>query len=258
MDNRFYINNVGISVTNINNSVQIIQKYIESGSNTNYICVTNSRAAYIAIHENRYCEILNNSLLTLPDGKPIEWIGHLMGYKDVCQITGNDIFEAMCKLSKNNKYTHYFIGSTISVLNKMIINLKIKYPYLDIVGVVSPPIQSAKELVTNELIDDINKIKPTFIWIGLGAPKQEEFIDIIKSKINSSILVGIGLVFEYQAETIKRAPKQFRQIGFEWLYIWFQQPKKIIRGYKYYPYFIQLLIVLIIKKYIKPIVDVIK
>jgi N-acetylglucosaminyldiphosphoundecaprenol N-acetyl-beta-D-mannosaminyltransferase len=242
MTDRYYINHVGVSITDLPKTIKSIQEHIEKGSTTEYICVTNVRAAYIGNHDSNYCKILNNSFLTIPDGKPLEWFAHFAGFDNVKKTSGPDLFKAICEVSRDKGYSHYFYGSSPDVINKMTSNLKNKYPGIKILGSVSPPFKSAHELVTDELINDINKENPTFLWVGLGAPKQEIFIDIIRKKIKKSILIGIGLVFEYEAGTVYRSPQWVSDMGFEWLYIWFQQPKKIIRSYKYFPYFILLLI----------------
>lgn len=251
MQERYYIDKVGVSVTNLKDSVEKIINHIESSCSTEYVCVTNVRATYIGNHDQEYCNILNNSLLTVPDGKPVEWYAHIAGYKVVKKTSGNDLFEAVCQLSQNKGYTHYFIGSTQEVINTMVHNVKIKYPKINIVNAVSPPFLPVDKLVTDELVKDINNKKPNFIWVGLGAPKQERFISLIKDKISSSLLIGIGLVFDYQAGTVSRAPKWMQNRGLEWVYIWIQQPQKIIRSIPYFLSYPKNIINLLFKKYFK-------
>lgn len=242
MEKRYYIENVGISVTNLNFSVKKICDNINSGRKSNYVCVTNVRAVYYGNHDDEYCRILNESLLTVPDGKPLEWYARIMGIKEVEKTSGNDLFDAVCKESEVKGYSHFFLGSTPKVIELMKDRISEKYPRLNVVGFVSPPYGSASELLEDRLLSDINALKPDIIWIGLGAPKQERFIDLIKNKVDVSVLIGVGLVFEYQAGTVSRAPLWMCDAGLEWLYIWFQQPKKIMRSYPYFVYFLSLLL----------------
>ena len=244
MNKRYYIKNVGISITDLNSCVGVIGEYIDCSEETGYVCVTNVRATYIGNNDEEYCSILNNSLLTVPDGKPLEWFARLIGIKKVNKTSGNDLFEAICKISEKKGYRHYFLGSSPEVINLMTKKVKEKYPKLEIVGSLSPPYGSEKELINDRLINDINLADPHILWIGLGAPKQERFINLIKDKVNVSILIGVGLVFEYQAGTVNRAPLWICNIGLEWMYIWFQQPRKILRSI---PYFIDFLFLLFLK-----------
>lgn len=229
MDNRFKIENVAISITDSDNAVEQIIKKAESKT-PGYVCVTNVRAAYIGNHDENFCRILNNSFLTVPDGKPIEWYAHLSGLKQVKKSSGPDLFEKICQLSGHMDYTHFFYGSTPKVIRKMQENLTKKYPGIKIVGAISPPFGSVEELANDEIIRQINNLKPTFVWVGLGAPKQERFMKLIIEKVESSILIGVGLVFDYQAGTAIRAPKWMQKSGLEGIYRLIQQPRNIKRA----------------------------
>ena len=228
---RYNIDNVEISITNIHDALNRINEQIRTGKSA-YICVTNSRAAYIGHHDEQYREVLNNSLMTVPDGKPLEWIARLSGFKDVKRTSGSDLFRAICNLSLEKGYSHYFYGSTSEVLTRLVTNTINEFPGIRILGAISPPFGSAEVLANQLIIDSINKHKPTFVWIGLGAPKQERFMHLICSQVESSILIGVGLVFDYQAGTVIRAPKWMQRNGLEWAYRLAQQPGNIRRAIK--------------------------
>ncbi len=101
MNNRFHIENVSISITDLDDTVQKILTKAKSKS-PGYICVTNVRALYIGNHDKEYCRILNNSFLTVPDGKPLEWFAHVAGFKNVRKTSGPDLFERICQLSEKS------------------------------------------------------------------------------------------------------------------------------------------------------------
>ena len=64
--------------------------------------------------------------------------------------------------------------------------------------------------------------------VGLGAPKQERLMALLQSKLKNTICIGVGLVFEYYAGTVKRAPKWARKLSFEWFVRNLQQPKRFM------------------------------
>ncbi|WP_319502704.1 WecB/TagA/CpsF family glycosyltransferase [uncultured Draconibacterium sp.] len=226
MRDRFKIQNVGISITDLNDAVKLIMEQANSKTPA-YVCVINTRATYIGNHDPDYCRILNSSFLTVPDGKPIEWYAHASGLKQVKKTSGPDLFESICSTTQNEKYTHFLYGSTPEVIQKMKDNLLIKYPNLQIVGAVSPPFGSPEELANDAIVKLINKLKPTFFWLGLGAPKQERVMDLFIKSIDSSILIGVGLVFDYQAGNVKRAPIWMQKAGMEGIYRLIQQPRRV-------------------------------
>lgn len=231
MDQRYKIDKVKLSITNVDEAAGLIIKEAKNKRPV-YVCVTNVRTTYIGNHNEQYREILNNSFLTLPDGKPLEWYARAAKINRAKKTSGPDLFENICRKTENTGLTHFLFGSTPEVIKKMQVNIKRKYPNLKIVGAVSPPFKPVEELATDEIVEQVNRLKPSFFWVGLGAPKQEQFIHLIKDRIKSSIMIGVGLVFEYQAGTVKRAPKWMQKNGFEWLYRHVQQPKMI--NYKNY------------------------
>lgn len=228
MRERYFIGKIGITITNIEDTIQFIADSINKGR-YGYICVTNSRTAYKANIDNKYCSIQNNSLLTLPDGSPLVWIAHNKGYKKVSRVCGPDLFSAILKESKSNRYSHYFYGSTQKTINIIKNKMSLEYPELIVKGAVSPPFQPISEYDIDSLAKEINELKPTFFWCGLGAPKQEQLMALLQPKLDSTICIGVGLVFEYFAGTVERAPLWAQRNGLEWFYRIIQQPQKLNR-----------------------------
>jgi N-acetylglucosaminyldiphosphoundecaprenol N-acetyl-beta-D-mannosaminyltransferase len=202
---KFKIKNIHINAANLDAAVSHIIKQAESKTPA-YVCLTNVYACYIGNKDASYGDVLNNSFMTLPDGKPLEWYARLSGYRNVRRTCGPDLFIRICELTENTDYTHFFYGSTPEIIEKMQINLLQRWPNFKIVGAVSPPYLPAQELANKDIANKINELKPTFVWFGLGSPKQDIVMNLLVKKIERSLLLGIGLVFEYQAGTIKRAP----------------------------------------------------
>ena len=231
MNNRFKIDKIQISPVNLPDTLSIIDNTINKGQ-FNYICVTNSRTTYLANKDESYCRIQNNSLLTLPDGAPLVWIAHNLGYNEVGKVSGKDLIDAIFEISEEKEYSHYFYGSTRRTIDLMREKLLKKYPGLNIKGAVSPPFQPLEDFDIDALAEEINELQPTFFWCGLGAPKQERLIAVLQPKLQSTISVGVGLAFEYYAGTVHRAPRWMQNIGLESVYRLSQQPKNISRTIK--------------------------
>ena len=229
MRERFYIGDIGISRVNLHSTLDVIDSTLRKNK-IGYICVTNSRVAHYANQHKEYCSIQNNSLLSVPDGVPLVWMAHNVGLKEVDKVSGKDLMDALFEISAKKNYSHYFYGSTPETINKLESNLMSQYPGIDIAGAVSPPFQPVEEFNIDEIANEINKVKPSFFWCGLGAPKQELLIAKLQPKLESTICIGVGLAFEYIAGTVKRAPQWLRNIGLEWMYRLAQQPKNMSRA----------------------------
>jgi N-acetylglucosaminyldiphosphoundecaprenol N-acetyl-beta-D-mannosaminyltransferase len=108
----------------------------------------------------------------------------------------------------------------------MVKYFKKKFPYINLVGYYSPPF---KELTTEEkksAIDSINILNPDIIFVGLGTPKQDYWIDENIEKIRGGILVTCGATFDFFGGRIKMAPKWTQKAGFEWLFRLFSKDFK--------------------------------
>ena len=226
---RFNIGKIRISDINLPKALDIIENTLRQNQ-LGYICVTNSRTTHLANINESYCEIQNNSLLTIPDGMPLVWIAHNSGFKNVGRVSGPDLIEAVFKISREKNYSHYFYGSTPKTIFRMQSNLQKRFPGLEIKGAFSPPFQPLEKFDIDSLAKEINRLKPTFFWCGLGAPKQERLIALLQPKLDSTISLGVGLAFEYLGGTVKRAPLWMQKTGLEWLYRLAQQPKNIKRA----------------------------
>ena len=104
------------------------------------------------------------------------------------------------------------------------------YPGLQIVGIYSPPFRSMTIEEDKEVVDKINNTNPDFVWIGLGAPKQEKWMAAHQGMIEG-LMIGVGAGFDYYAENIKRAPKWMQENNLEWLYRLMQDPKRLFKRY---------------------------
>ena len=87
-------------------------------------------------------------------------------------------------------------------------------------------------MTKDEYIRDLKEKKPDVVWVSLGFPKQEEFIDLLLKNNNiESNIAGIGAVFEWTAGTKIKAPEILANIGLEWIFRLLQEPKRLFKRY---------------------------
>ena len=127
-------------------------------------------------------------------------------------------------------YRHYFYGSTEETLRKLYIVLKAQYPGLRIVGMYSPPFRQMTEEEDQAIVEQINMVNADFIWVGLGAPKQEKWMAQHQGRVKG-FMVGVGAGFDYIAGNIVRAPEWMQKGNLEWLYRLLQDPSRLFSRY---------------------------
>ena len=226
-------NIMGVNIAAIN--MEWLLKYIEKNLlkiKGDYICVSNVHTTVISYKDASYCAIQNGGLMAIPDGGPLSSVGRKRGYKNMERTTGPSLMGEVFEISMEKGYRHYFYGSTEETLKTLKHNLLKRYPKLQIVGMYSPPFQPVTSKENEEIIDKINKTNPDFVWIGLGAPKQEKWMADHQGLIDG-LMIGVGAGFDYYAENIRRAPEWMQKRNLEWLYRLIQDPKRLLKRYMY-------------------------
>ena len=165
------------------------------------------------------------------------------------RVDGYKLFLQAIEKGLKNNVSHYFFGNSEEIVLKMVETIKTKYPDVNIKGFTCPPNLSYQELSNEKFVDDIIAKNPDILWVSLGFPKQEQFINLLKKNdsINTN-MVGVGAVFEWVAGTKIKAPEWLADIGLEWLVRLIQEPKRLFRRYLVDNF---LFIIYFIKQYIR-------
>lgn len=222
---------VNIAAVNMNSLLKFITTNLDKLKGE-YICVSNVHTTVMAFDNREYLNVQNNSILSIPDGGPLSSVGRKRGYNEMERTTGPDLLDEVLKISADKKYRHYFYGSTNETLDKLQNEIKKKYGDVYIVGKYSPPFRKLTKEEDLQIVDNINKANPDFVWVGLGAPKQEKWMYEHKNNVNA-LMIGVGAAFDYLAGNIKRAPMWMQKLNLEWLYRLIQDPVRLFSRYLY-------------------------
>jgi len=198
---------------------------------TGYVTVNNVHTMIEGFWDPSFRKIINGSFLSIPDGKPLQVVGRLKGKKEIARLFGPTVMEKFIDWGRQDGARHFFFGSSEEKLEKLKLAIEQKYPGTVICGMVSPPFKPIEEWDNTPFIEEINKQKPDFIWIGLGAPKQERWMFSQYRQIHSGVLFGIGAGFAYMAGETKHAPKWMKNSSLEWTYRLVQEPKRLWKRY---------------------------
>lgn len=220
---------VQIAAINMESVLAFTQKNLSNLSGE-YMCVSNVHTTVTAYEDETYLAIQNGGIMALPDGGPLSSVGRKRGFTDMQRVTGPSYMEEIFKLSLENHYKHYFYGATEETLKRMRVMLEKDYPGIEIVGMYSPPFRPLTKSEDQTVIKHINESNPDFLWVGLGAPKQERWMAEHQGLVNG-FMVGVGAGFDYFAGNIKRAPKWMQKINMEWFYRLLQEPRRLFFRY---------------------------
>jgi len=195
-----------------------------------YMCVSNVHTTVTAFNDEQYRHIQNYAIAAIPDGGPLSTIGRKRGFKSMCRTTGPDYMGEVFNISVEKGYRHFFYGSTEDTLKKLRIALQRDYPGIEISGMISPPFRELSEDEDRIMTERINSSDSDFVWVGLGAPKQERWMAAHQGKVRG-FMVGVGAGFDYYAGNLQRAPEYMQKNNLEWLYRLAQEPKRLFLRY---------------------------
>ena len=222
---------MGVNIAEIDLRVleDFTKEYIQQLSG-HYMCVSNVHTTVMAYENEKYKEVQNDAVLAIPDGGPLSSVGRKRGFPKMQRTPGPSYLQNILSISEKYGYRHFFYGSKPETLEKMKSVILEKYPGIQIVGMISPPFRELTAKEDQEYIDMINASMPDFLWVGLGAPKQEYWMAEHRGKIKG-FMVGVGAGFDYLAGNIKRAPQWMQNHNLEWLYRLIQDPKRLFKRY---------------------------
>jgi exopolysaccharide biosynthesis WecB/TagA/CpsF family protein len=226
---RFDVFGIHYCIARIEEAVQHVINHIEELKGE-YICFSNVHTSVMGKESSEYRDVLNSAAMVFPDGAPIARLGKRRGYHGLERVAGPDFMQKMFRDTMDGKVSHYFYGSTEETLTALKENLEKQYPGIDIRGMYSPPFRPLSPEEDEEDTRRINESGADILWVGLGAPKQEKWMNAHKGRINA-VMMGVGAGFDFHAGTIDRAPVWIQKIGFEWLYRLFQDPGRLFKRY---------------------------
>lgn len=218
-----------INVTNMQDTLAYIGARIDALRGS-YICVSNVHTTVMSYESEHYRTVQNSAAMALPDGGPLSKYSRFAGFRNAERVTGPDLMVELFRISAQKGYRHFFYGSTQETLDDMRTALRRDYPGMVVAGMYAPPFRPLTEEEDQKIIALINDARPDFIWVGLGAPKQEEWMYDHRGALNA-VSVGVGAGFDYLAGHIRRAPRIMQVLCLEWLYRLLQDPKRLWKRY---------------------------
>lgn len=195
-----------------------------------YITFANVHAVVMAHDTAQYREAQNAAAAVFADGQPVAAYQRKKGCSRAKRVAGPDFMTEIFRVSAQKGYGHYFYGSSEETLVKLQENLEKKYPGIRISGVYAPPYEKRLRKDYGEDIKKINESGADFVWIGLGAPKQEYWMYRQKGKVKG-LMLGVGAGFDFHAEVVRRAPLWMQKCGLEWFYRLMQEPGRLGKRY---------------------------
>ena len=193
--------------------------------------LVNAYTLSLAVHDEPFRQLLDRGDLNLPDGKPVVWFGRRAGLRDfTSRVCGHDLTLAVCDRGRGQGLRHYLYGSTPEVVERFGDSLRGRLPGLDVIAAESPPFRMLSHEEEDDLVARVKASGANVMWIGLGTPKQDQFVDRFRDRLGIP-LIAVGAAFDFLAGEKKMAPRWMQDWGLEWLYRFASEPRRLWKRY---------------------------
>ena len=180
----------------------------------------------------QFRELYRKATLVVADGVPLLWAARILGTPLKERINGTDLFERTCQFAAQRGYSVFLLGGSPGAAASASRQLMERHPDLKIAGCECPPFGFYKSAEQNQSIQrKIRESGADILFVGLGAPQQEQWMCDYAEGAGVSFAIGVGVSFSFVGGLIPRAPVWMQHNGLEWLWRLGKEPKRLWKRY---------------------------
>lgn len=164
----------------------------------------------------------------IPDGMPLVWCLNRAGANMRDRVYGPTFMRTF--LSSAPESTHYLLGGSEECGRRLKEKFTAINPRLKFVGSFHGKCNADGILegaAETQVIEEINRLSPDYIWIGLGAPKQQQWIRRHKNLIRRGAILSVGFAFDVNAGMKPDAPLWMQRYGLTWVFRFWSEPRRL-------------------------------
>jgi N-acetylglucosaminyldiphosphoundecaprenol N-acetyl-beta-D-mannosaminyltransferase len=207
-----------------------VDQFLQSGR-PHQVVTVNMDFLSIAARNAEFRATLNSADLAVADGMPLVWLARLRGQRLTERVAGVDLVSASCRLAAEQGRRVFLLGAGPGVAEAAGKRLEVIFPGLEIAGTYSPPMGVLHRPENDRIVRMIRDARPDFLFVALGAPRQDLWIRKHQPELRVPVAMGVGCVFDLLAGSVKRAPQWMQRTGLEWVFRLVQEPTRLWRRY---------------------------
>lgn len=234
LDRSFGMVPIGPIKISLMSAEQLTQRLIGHafGTATQHVVTANAQFYVLAEERQDFRECIQGADYVCADGVSIVLACKWLGRAKATRIPGVDLVSDLCKEAASVGLKVFFLGGNPGSAERSAAILTGRFPGLQVAGISCPPrgFQSNPE-VLGRILSEIKESQAAILFVALGAPYQEFFIQDHVRPMNIPVAIGIGGSLDILAGEFKRAPQYVQRLGLEWAYRLAQEPRRLARRY---------------------------
>jgi N-acetylglucosaminyldiphosphoundecaprenol N-acetyl-beta-D-mannosaminyltransferase len=240
-----------VDATSYDHASRRILGWARSGE-SRYVCVASVNNVMVARQDPAFLRIMHEADLVTPDGMPLVWALRWLGITNATRVRGTDLMIAVLRGAAEAGVPVGLYGGEPRILELLVDRLGRAWPGLDVAYVHSPPFRPLRQEEDERTVDDIAASGARIVFVGLGCPKQEEWMAGHRGQV-PAVTIGVGAAFDFLSGEKKQAPGAMQRAGLEWLFRLLTEPKRLWRRYlRQNPAFLGLLALQVAGSRMKP------
>jgi len=218
-----------VSATSIEQVLDLLEHRPDDKATVIAFC--NVHSVMTARRDPSVAAALAGADVAAPDGMPIVWGLRAMGREAQRRVDGPTFMQEALRAGIARGWSHYFYGSTEDTLGELMKAVRQTVPGVVIVGSCAPPFRPPTDEDIHDAARRIRDANPDLVWVGLGMPKQELWMQRVRPHVPGVGLLGVGAAFEFIAQSAPRAPRWMQATGLEWVHRLIHEPRRLWRRY---------------------------
>lgn len=219
-----YILGIPVDVITLTDIITELPERLQQTEKTLYLSIN----PQIALHASNYPEVMGlieTASHRIPDGIGIVKASQQQGGAIKKRVTGIELMYQLLDYANQKSESIFLYGAKPEVLADTVKVIERDYPDLKIAGWVD----GYTSLTESEIVAKINQVKPTFVFVALGFPRQEQWLARNYQAIDAQVFQDVGGSFDVISGHVKRSPQLFISLHLEWLYRSLSSPKRLYR-----------------------------
>jgi N-acetylglucosaminyldiphosphoundecaprenol N-acetyl-beta-D-mannosaminyltransferase len=177
-------------------------------------------------------EMYGSASMIVADGMPLVWASRLQGTPLPERVAGSDLIHSLSRAAALHGKSVFLLGGNPGSAEKAAVELEGAASGLQVSGIACPPMGFENDAdALRDISNQLKSSKADIVFVALGSPKQEWFINKMRDALPNAWWIGVGISFSFVSGEVVRAPRWLQRLGLEWLHRLCQEPGRLWSRY---------------------------